>query len=62
MGGLQRDPMVFTICKDFLQIVRIFCHDLTNRSCPRLTPLSSVVRAFAHGAMGDRINPSWWTH
>ena len=25
----------------FLQIVRIFCHDLTDRSCPRLTPLVS---------------------
>ena len=23
---------------------------------------SSVVRAFAHGAMGCRIDPSWWTH
>ena len=23
---------------------------------------SSVVRAFAHGAMGRRIDPSWWTH
>ena len=22
---------------------------------------SSVVRAFAHGAMGHWINPSWWT-
>ena len=21
-----------------------------------------MVRAFAHGAMGHRINPSWWTH
>ena len=21
-----------------------------------------VVRAFAHGVMGHRINPSWWTH
>ena len=21
---------------------------------------SSVVRAFAHGAMGRRIDPSWW--
>ena len=32
--------MVLTICKDFFwQIVRIFCHDLTDRSCPRLTPL-----------------------
>ena len=23
---------------------------------------SSVVRAFAHGAMGHQIVPSWWTH
>ena len=23
---------------------------------------SSVERAFAHGAMGRRIDPSWWTH
>ena len=23
---------------------------------------SSVVRAFAHGAMDRRIDPSWWTH
>ena len=23
---------------------------------------SSMVRAFAHGAMGRRIDPSWWTH
>ena len=22
---------------------------------------SSVVRAFAHGAMGHRIDPSWWS-
>ena len=21
-----------------------------------------LVRAFAHGAMGSRIDPSWWTH
>ena len=23
---------------------------------------SSVVRAFAHGAMGRRIDPLWWTY
>ena len=23
---------------------------------------SSMVRAFVHGAMGRRIDPSWWTH
>ena len=27
-----------------------------------LARCSSVVRAFAHGAMGRRIDPSWWTH
>ena len=44
MGVIQRDPMpklclvmVLTSCKGFLQIVRIFCHDLTAISCPRLT-------------------------
>ena len=26
------------------------------------TRCSSVVRAFTHGVMGHRINPSWWTH
>ena len=26
------------------------------------TRCRSVVRAFAHGAMGRRIDPSWWTH
>ena len=26
------------------------------------TERSSVVRAFAHGAMGRPIDPSWWTH
>ena len=23
---------------------------------------SSMVRVFAHGAMGRQIDPSWWTH
>ena len=50
MGVLQQDPMpkmcfvmVLTSCKDFLQIVRIFGHDLTDMSCPRLTPLRNTV-------------------
>ena len=25
------------------------------------TRRSSLVRAFAHGAMGGRVDPSWWT-
>ena len=50
MGVLQRDPMpelcfvmVLTSCEDFLHIVRICCHDLTDMSCPRLTPLVSTL-------------------
>ena len=42
------------------------CHSLSFliNVCPNPTPVkgarcSSVVRAFAHGAMGRRIDPSW---
>ena len=31
-------------------------------SCKQGARCSSVVRAFAHGAMDHRIDPSWWTH
>ena len=31
---------MLTICKNFLQTVRIFCHDLTDISSPKLTPLT----------------------
>ena len=40
----------------------VFCYILC------MTPLfggarcSSMVRVFTHGAMGRRIDPSWWTH
>ena len=48
MGVLQRDPipklcfaMVLTICKDFFADCKnFFCHDLTDMSCHRLTPLT----------------------
>ena len=33
--------------------------DLISRG---VSGCSSVVRAFALGAMGRRIDPSWWTH
>ena len=49
MGVLQRDPipklcfaMGLTICKDLFADCKDFlyiCHDLTDMSCPRLTPL-----------------------
>ena len=46
MGVLQQDPIPKLFCNGvhnlkgfFWQIVRIFCHVLTDRSYPRLTPL-----------------------
>ena len=38
----------------FISITHV--HELLGVRC------SSVVRAFAHGAMGHWIDPSWWTH
>ena len=42
-SGILYQNCVLQWCWQFvrisLQIVRIFCHDLTDRSCPRLTPL-----------------------
>ena len=34
----------------------------TSDTMTRGARCSSAVRAFAHGAMGCRIDPSWWTH
>ena len=36
-------------------VVRSILHGGPGARC------SSVVRAFAHGAMGRQIDPSWWT-
>ena len=36
-----------------------YCHRITAVSYSRK---SDVVRAFAHGAMGRRIDPSWRTY
>ena len=36
-----------------------FCLSLNSVQGARC---SSMVRAFAHGVMGGRIDPSWWTH
>ena len=38
--------------------VRSWCDGSSDRSFMG-DPLSSVVRAFTHGAMGHRIDPSW---
>ena len=41
-----------------INLILIHCyhaHELVDAS-------NIVVRAFAHGAMGHRIDPSWWTH
>ena len=44
-------------------VIKIFVYCLEYRYLyVQVARCSSVVRAFAHGAMGCRIDPSWWTH
>ena len=47
-----------------LQTIRFgeLCTCLLMVISPHGVRCSSVVRAFAHGAMGHQINPSWYTH
>ena len=52
-------------CFNLIKLVHYQTCNLTGVIKLDLTPLhicSSVVRAFAHGAMGHWINSSWWTH
>ena len=59
-----------TILGSILSKVVLFLHGSICTKKPFLTEIkcylgarcSSVVRAFAHGATGRRIDPSWWTH
>ena len=47
------------------RVTHIYCamlYYVTHISVVKRARCSSVVRAFAHGAMGRRIDPSWWTH
>ena len=41
---------------------RLAAGDPLYASSHRGARCSSEVRAFAHGAMGYRIDPTWWTH
>ena len=49
--------MMNLISKDENFVLKIFRWSMT--SYPLGARCSSVVRAFAHGAMGRRIDPSW---
>ena len=40
--------------------VRSWCDGSSDRTFMVGARCRSVVRAFAHGAMGRRIDPSWW--
>ena len=42
--------------------VRLFVWLFVSPCISECIPRKSVVRAFAHGTMGRRIDPSWWTH
>ena len=50
-GGISRDPTPTSV-PTAMNIIQT----KIGARC------SFVVRVFAHGAMGSRIDPSWWTH
>ena len=63
------------LCDIRVSFVRFIYHFIYVIYCSPVNPVlscyinmyifmfcSSVVRAFAHGAMGHRIDPLWWTH
>ena len=58
--------MCMYVCIDVcMYIYMCVCMDVCLYVCIYLfvgARCSSVVRAFAHGAMGRRIDPSWLTH
>ena len=61
-------PIQKHVCMYYIETLSLFVVPL-KKACGRNTLVtgcqlvgascSSVVRAFAHGAMGRRINPSW---
>ena len=66
LWGRLRDGLevswTWSLYKVILQVISTFdiCQ---NKLClRRVARCSFMVRAFAHGAMGRRIDPSWWTH
>ena len=62
LDGFQNETSVllstyvslFNHCRNTLSTS--ICFAIVRARC------SSVVRAFVHGKMGRRIDPSWWTH
>ena len=46
----------------FLVLLVVVVFRFLFASCGTGARCSSVVRVFPHGAMGRRIDPSWWTH
>ena len=63
---VKRDDGFHIDLDDYLMgLLQVATELVSNSTC--LYPLSgarcsSVVRVFAHGSMGRRIDPSWWTH
>ena len=55
--------MLLFVCCLFFYLVNVKSTNIINvfmlSNDPRSEMCSSVVRAFAHGAMGRRIDPSW---
>ena len=58
--GARCSSVVYSWCDEFLD--RSFVVDPLSYFSFQVVSCSSVVRAFAHGAMGRWIDPSRWTH
>ena len=55
-SGQQDPPAIWTRLKPIIEMIREQNPQVTGARC------STVVRVFAIGAMGRRIDPSWGTH
>ena len=56
LAFLAQSPDLLCIYMKHIPLLLLNLHHLAGARC------SSVVRVFAHGAMGCRIDPSWWIH
>ena len=62
-GLLRQSIVCYEIAQKTYDFVMTYVGNCTiNMTLVLLFLVSSVVRAFAHGATGRQINPLWWTH
>ena len=60
--ALDCDCIQPQLCRGNRQVLKTDLRSVTGTIHNWGARCSSVVRAFTHGAMGRRVDPSWWTH